>query len=163
MIYHLIRMVLYGSIAGVISLVFCLVKHYERKRTIYITLFVAYIGALVGLELFKITVGSWRSYQLIPLVTVFDNISKGNTHYILQVLMSIIVFIPLGVFIRIRQNRISKAFIFGFMISLAMEVLQFALGVGTFDVDDIILNTLGTIIGFVLASKFVSTKRLQQT
>ena len=164
MIYHLIRMAAYGAIAGVIALAFCLIKHYERKKTIYITLFAAYIGALAGLELFKITIGVLpRTYQLIPLVTIIDSIRRGNFTYIMQIIASIVVFIPLGVFIKAKQKNISKAIVYGFLLSLVMEALQFVLRVGTFDVDDIILNVLGAVIGFLLAGKLVSKKQLGRT
>ena len=163
MIYHLIRMAVFGAIAGVVALVFCMVKHYERKRIIYITLLAAYIGALAGLELFKVTIGVWpRTYQLIPLVTVINNIRRGNTTYIVQMIASIVVFIPLGVFIRIKRKSIRKVIVYGFLVSLVMEALQFVLRVGTFDVDDIILNVLGAVIGFVLTSRLVSTKQLSR-
>jgi glycopeptide antibiotics resistance protein len=36
----------------------------------------------------------------------------------------------------------------GFVLSFIIEFLQFAFGVGVSEVDDLILNTLGTYIGF---------------
>ncbi|CAM5223339.1 hypothetical protein UACE39S_00621 [Ureibacillus acetophenoni] len=36
----------------------------------------------------------------------------------------------------------------GFFSSLVIEVIQITLQLRTFDVDDIILNSLGTILGF---------------
>ena len=35
-------------------------------------------------------------------------------------------------------------------MSLTVEILQLVFRVGTFDVDDLILNTLGGIIGYLL-------------
>ncbi|MBO4808716.1 MAG: VanZ family protein [Lachnospiraceae bacterium] len=37
----------------------------------------------------------------------------------------------------------------GFLVSMAVETLQLVLGVGAFDVDDLILNTLGVIVGYM--------------
>ncbi|MEI9808853.1 MAG: VanZ family protein [Bacteroidota bacterium] len=37
-----------------------------------------------------------------------------------------------------------------FMISLLFETTQLVAGIGVFDVDDLILNTAGGIIGFIL-------------
>ena len=41
----------------------------------------------------------------------------------------------------------------GFGLSLLIELLQFVFGTGVSEVDDLILNTLGTLIGFVIFSK----------
>lgn len=36
------------------------------------------------------------------------------------------------------------------MVSLAVETIQLVFDVGVFDVDDLILNTVGTIVGYAL-------------
>jgi glycopeptide antibiotics resistance protein len=36
------------------------------------------------------------------------------------------------------------------IFSLLIEMIQFAVGVGTFDVDDVILNTLGGVLGYFM-------------
>jgi glycopeptide antibiotics resistance protein len=38
--------------------------------------------------------------------------------------------------------------LYGFFLSLFIEVVQLLTGFGSFDVDDLILNVLGTVIGF---------------
>ena len=38
----------------------------------------------------------------------------------------------------------------GFLLSLTVEVIQLITKVGCFDVDDMILNTLGAALGYVL-------------
>ena len=38
----------------------------------------------------------------------------------------------------------------GFLLSLTVEVIQLVTKVGCFDVDDMILNTLGAAFGYVL-------------
>ena len=40
-----------------------------------------------------------------------------------------------------------------FQMSLTVEVLQLLFRVGSFDVDDLILNTLGGILGYFLLKK----------
>ncbi|THF74044.1 VanZ family protein [Cohnella fermenti] len=52
--------------------------------------------------------------------------------------------------------------IIGFAVSLALETSQLVFSIGTFDVDDLILNTGGAILGYlpILLLKLVAGKRL---
>ena len=69
---------------------------------------------------------------------------------------NIIWFVPLGVFLRIFnswKNRKYGVGMFisagaGMCVSLSIEVLQFVFGKGVSEIDDLILNTLGVIIGY---------------
>lgn len=66
------------------------------------------------------------------------------------------IFIPMGVYISLFRNdkRVIPALWFIFVISLLVEVIQGILAIGTADVDDIILNSLGGWIG-ILGYKFL--------
>lgn len=62
-------------------------------------------------------------------------------------------FVPLGIFLpllfrRLRSFTVVVAFVF--MISLGYELIQLCTGLGFFDIDDIILNTAGGMIGYIL-------------
>lgn len=66
---------------------------------------------------------------------------------------NVIGFIPFG-FILPVMHRGMKHFwlvlMLGFGLSLLVETLQLVLKVGCFDVDDLLLNTLGAVIGYLL-------------
>ncbi|HEX5152086.1 MAG TPA: VanZ family protein [Parafilimonas sp.] len=62
-------------------------------------------------------------------------------------------FVPLGIFIPLlfRRLRIFPAVVaVVFLISLGYELIQLSTGLGIFDIDDLILNTTGGIIGFII-------------
>ena len=62
-------------------------------------------------------------------------------------------FVPLGIFLPLlfRRLRLFPAVIaVVFMVSLGYEVIQLCTGLGVFDVDDLILNTAGGMIGFII-------------
>ncbi|MGE7094489.1 VanZ family protein [Lysinibacillus sp. NPDC048646] len=65
---------------------------------------------------------------------------------------NILLFMPLGFSIplRFKVNKFWKVILLGFFISFLVEVIQLFTSIRSFDVDDLILNTLGAIIGFVL-------------
>ena len=62
-------------------------------------------------------------------------------------------FVPLGILLPLlfRRLRSFPAVIASvFIVSLAYEVIQLCTGLGVFDVDDLILNTTGGMIGFMI-------------
>lgn len=65
---------------------------------------------------------------------------------------NILIFVPYGFFISMAAERrgFFKTFFFSFGLSLCVELVQLATRVGSFDVDDILLNTAGGILGYIL-------------
>ena len=62
-------------------------------------------------------------------------------------------FLPFGFFLPIISYRFRNVFltgILGFSLSLLVECVQLVGKVGCFDVDDLILNTLGAVMGYVI-------------
>ncbi|RDY31535.1 VanZ family protein [Lachnotalea glycerini] len=77
----------------------------------------------------------------LGIMAVFTNII-GN----------IICFIPFGCMLPILSTRCRKfalVTLISFELSLVIEVMQLLLKVGSFDVDDMVLNTCGGMLGFV--------------
>lgn len=61
-------------------------------------------------------------------------------------------FLPLGFLLPWeikRLRRLRNLALFAFLFSLAAESLQYVFAVGIFDIDDVILNTLGAVLGWV--------------
>ncbi|SFE81214.1 Glycopeptide antibiotics resistance protein [Paenibacillus algorifonticola] len=63
-----------------------------------------------------------------------------------------LAFIPFGAFIAelIKSQRVLgiKVFVLSLLLSLFFELSQFFLGIGIFDVDDLLLNTVGGMMGY---------------
>lgn len=80
-----------------------------------------------------------------------------------QALFNVVMLIPLGVFLRNRfQLSFKKVLLLGFLVSLFFEVTQLTGLYGiynhpyrVFDVDDLINNTLGAVIGYGIAPVFL--------
>ena len=68
-------------------------------------------------------------------------------------------FAPAGVLVRLRGGRLRQAVLAGFGLSLLVETLQFVLGSGVSELDDLILNTLGAVLGFAAAGLLLSVLR----
>lgn len=64
---------------------------------------------------------------------------------------NILIFVPYGFFISMasERTRFLKSFLYSFALSLCVEIFQLITRVGSLDVDDILLNVLGGIFGYV--------------
>jgi len=60
---------------------------------------------------------------------------------------NIAAFIPFGAYLGYRGRKIVPTVIFGFLLSFFIESMQYVWGVGISELDDLILNTLGVLIG----------------
>lgn len=66
---------------------------------------------------------------------------------------NVIAFLPYGAFLPTIWKKLRKFWmvvLFSFEFSLIVELIQLVLKVGCFDVDDMILNTLGGALGYLL-------------
>ena len=63
---------------------------------------------------------------------------------------NIAAFIPFGAYLGYRGKKIIPTVIFSFLLSFFIESMQYVWGVGISEIDDLILNTLGALIGVVV-------------
>lgn len=65
---------------------------------------------------------------------------------------NIVIFVPYGFFISMasRSRGFFKTLFFSMGLSLCVEVTQLFTRVGSFDVDDILLNTIGGVTGYIV-------------
>lgn len=76
----------------------------------------------------------------------------GYETFIVNIIGNVLAFAPLGFFLPLLEKRYQKFLITVFlccMFSLCVELTQLYLKVGIFDVDDILMNTLGGILGYL--------------
>ena len=70
----------------------------------------------------------------------------------LNLVGNVVAFIPFGMFLPWlygKCRRFALTTMFSFEFSLLVETIQLVFKVGSFDVDDILLNTLGGMLGFL--------------
>lgn len=79
----------------------------------------------------------------------------GNSLY--NVVGNIVLFLPLGFFIPLlfkKKNSVFNRALYGFITSLAIELIQLLMSYNISDVDDIIFNTLGVVLGLLIFNVF---------
>ena len=94
-------------------------------------------------------------------ITLFQEITRfyryGKSHswdlFLLNVVGNVVVFIPFGMFLPHLFTRCRNLFLtmlISLEFSLAIEITQLISRVGRFDVDDLLLNTIGGSVGCLL-------------
>jgi glycopeptide antibiotics resistance protein len=84
------------------------------------------------------------------LIKVYKNV--GLMEFLRLFLGNIGGFIPFGFLMPmlLKKKSVLKVAVLGFVFSFGIEVLQFIFRKGVAELDDLILNTLGAIIGYIL-------------
>ncbi|MDY2791511.1 MAG: VanZ family protein [Eubacteriales bacterium] len=121
-----------------------------------IVISLVYIAVLLKIVLFKSGIDSseFRYVQYIPFTFVMDFFdSKASITALLKnVLGNFAIFIPLGILLPFFFQKLTlwKTAVVGLTVSFGFEIIQYLTGFGMTDIDDLILNTLGTFVGAAL-------------
>jgi len=133
------------------------------KRMICPLVFTAYIWVILKLTIFRPnTLYNNRQVNLAIFTSLIDVYKTEEVGVFLRLFLGNIGwFVPFGFLLPILWK--GKRFLFvlgmGLLFSFCIEVLQFAFRKGVAELDDLILNTLGTAVGylfFVVKSHFRS-------
>ncbi|WP_413305597.1 VanZ family protein [Bacillus sp. 1P10SD] len=98
----------------------------------------------------------WKlNSNLIPFKTISRYIIERE-HYNVDIILhntlgNILIFVPLGILLPIlfkKYRSFAKLLISVVGMTFAIEIGQFFLQIGQFDIDDVILNVIGALIGF---------------
>lgn len=134
----------------------------KRRRLVAGLLFVLYFIILFYFLFFSEEMGRTYGerdyhYNLVPLKEIgrFIKYRKilGAEAVLLNIVGNIAAFLPFGAFLPIFSKRCQNLFctvFYSFELSLLVELLQLVFKVGTFDVDDLLLNTIGGMLGFLI-------------
>ncbi len=132
-------------------------------------LLLLYIGILIYFVLFSDQLGradgyNTYRYNLVPFQEIHRFIAYRNSvtlwAFLLNLIGNVFVFVPIGFLFPMigkREVGLIRAMASALGLSLCIELLQLVTRVGVFDVDDLILNTLGGAIGWMA---FCLTRKL---
>lgn len=128
---------------------------FYSRNNIYSISFYTVCKFIFEKRLFMVCFFSKRDINVIPFKTIYHYITllsvddlKLRIQAKINFLGNIGLFLPLGVFLSFSRNS-KQTIIRVLLFSLVAEIIQLMLNLGTFDIDDIILNTIGGFIGAV--------------
>lgn len=97
--------------------------------------------------------------NLVPFTEIF-RYKIGSSLFMYNVIGNILVFVPFGYFVSgyVKASRVSHILFISLITSLTVELVQLQIG-RSFDIDDIILNVAGSIIGFLVFIGLTAIKK----
>lgn len=137
---------------------------HKTKEVIRVLLWVFFIIYMVALtyflffsERFGRVMGGDYHYNL----QLFREIKRyiiyrrelGITNFMINIVGNVVAFVPFGFIlpaISPRNRKFLNIALLSFELTLSIEIMQLVLQVGTFDVDDILMNFVGGIIGYII-------------
>lgn len=137
-------------------------KKEKNKRIIHLILFVLYLLVMCYLVFFAEQFGRVNTgvrtfrYNIKPFKEIMRFYRVRHQYpmgFLLNVVGNIVAFMPFGYFLPRIHTKCKNGLLtvlHGFFLSLTIEVIQLLAKIGCFDVDDLILNTAGVLLGFLL-------------
>ncbi len=121
------------------------------KKKIYVgILLIIYSLCLIDIIVFKGHIppikGLYSSINLIPFY--------GDSINPLEIILNILIFIPVGIYLELVNNKRDKQnILISIIFIVLLELEEYLLGTGILDITDIFTNTLGIYIGIILLRK----------
>ena len=134
-------------------------KREKTHQKICWILFFSYLLMLTYFMFFSDDFGRSEYTEYHYNLTLFKEIRRfytyrellGTRAFLINIVGNIVCFMPFGFILPIISRLGEKWFntlLLSFLLTLSIETIQLVFRVGSFDVDDLILNTLGAGLGF---------------
>lgn len=126
----------------------------KEKISKYIDIFIiVYILFLIAITFFKAKL-HYHSYIMNPIDS-FMEIKRDKLGGIINIFGNLLMYVPIGIYIKEKLNPRNNIAIVCFIIYItSVEIIQTLTKTGTCDTNDIIMNTLGFIIGLSIYNKY---------
>lgn len=153
-----------ASCAVFMALIFCaLYRRFEQKRWLrLVLLFVlgTWCAAVLWITVFNRSGGTYAAHW-IPLYTYWQVFPGKNPEAFRSALMNAALFYPAGLLwgslmprsMELRKKLLWTILLFG-LLSLTIELSQYWLQLGVFEIDDVLHNTLGAVLGVIAFCRF---------
>jgi glycopeptide antibiotics resistance protein len=127
----------------------------DSRPALRIAIF-ASLAAIFSLTL--VPTGGPNELQLVPLVHIVRGLRfhDQSSDVPFNVVGNIVLFLPFGAALCLLGLRRGRAVLAGFCLSAAIETAQLFIPGRTTSSDDVLLNTLGTFLGYVLLTRKLS-------
>lgn len=147
-------MILATFITLALVLSYCLIKNVKVSTTIWTSLFVFYLVIVLTDVVGYPRLTEFKHYGL----TIFNpdiQLKPFAQGMGFSDRLNIILFVPFGFFIATltrRANNVLNVIIGGFLFSLSIEIAQLFTNYRISDATDLMTNTIGSVIGFIIYS-----------
>lgn len=145
------------ALIGMVYMVASTVSNWYFLNKSAIAVMLIYLAIVVYLTLIS-RLGndySWTNItRFVPFVDLQQAVTTRSIAPIVHAIKNLLLFVPFGFMLplidREKMNRVGYAAFFGMSVSTFIETFQHLYSLGMFDVDDIIANTLGAVVGYLV-------------
>lgn len=129
-----------------------LMKEFEIDSVYTELAMILYLILLVSITLFK---GDSKTYDynFVPFHFLSYASEVNPSTFIAAVLINVLLLVPLGGYLRIKNIKFAISWQVILYSSLTIEGLQFVTKRGSFDMDDLILNTVGGCLAYFVLGR----------
>lgn len=126
--------------------------HGKARRIVVLAVLAFSVVFILWLTLFSRLESDTRHFY--PPFWSYRAIAAGSDKALLEVLGNIILFLPIGLIAAlILHLNLWQTVLLGFSVSMLIESCQWFFWLGSFEIDDLLHNTLGAVIGAGLVGR----------
>ncbi|MEG0289826.1 MAG: VanZ family protein [Erysipelotrichaceae bacterium] len=156
--FDILKMVLTGILPCFIVVLafYCIARFVFHQRVeTFKLLFIFYFMMLLYVTLFRFQFRGDHLFNemnlnlnLLPLVETYSLYQNDKLIFLYNTFGNMIWFMPMGYGIaKLSKCTFYKTILFALICSIMIECLQLVFLIGTCDIDDVIFNTIGALIG----------------
>lgn len=125
-------------------------KFIKSPKFINLSFFI-YIAFILKFAVFRegfLSKDGFIKYNIVPFVEIIE-LFRNATPFQFGVIFfgNIFLFSPFGAFLKHKRLNLAQIATLGFIFSFVIEISQLIFRVGVFEIDDLILNTIGVLLG----------------
>ncbi len=152
------------ALAGTGYVIYRCVKEKQHMQWMALLLFLCYCVLVVTVTILIRRGTETMAVNMIPFTHVIKAINTGSMKSLEGDILNILLFVPFGFLLpQINKQVFRKAIfvlILGFAASTIIETIQLMFHLGYCDINDIITNSLGAVIGYWI-SKAVRSREME--
>lgn len=126
----------------------------SKKRQFMLLNYVGMTATVVGMILVTLMPTGYSNdmVQLVPFDSIIETWELATTRAIINsLLLNVLLFVPFGFFLYLLIRKELLTTVLACITSIMIETMQYILPIGRVtNIDDVILNTIGGIIGMLL-------------
>ncbi len=153
----LMMLLILMAMVGFCILIYGFLKNLHEIKKLPTLLFVLYIAAVGYATVFSREEGS-QSVILLEFESIARAIREQSFEPMEHLLMNVALFIPIGfLFAAInpeKLNKISLVIPLGLMLTVLIETVQMILQMGQCDLEDLVANALGAVLGLLIYRQY---------
>lgn len=138
----------------------------KQKRMAQLMLelaFLLWLAAVMHITVFSRSCGTTEIHW-IPFYQIWEYLNGGPKELIRTLWMNILLFVPGGLLLEalwpkkwLRRGCIILTILILFVLSLGIEMIQYKYAIGCAEADDVLCNTLGTVLGVAIHEAVCTT------